>query len=358
MKRRIFLAILFLMTTSLAFAQGETKRYLYMGTPDGAQKEGRSGNGIPVFDIDDGHKFVRRIDIPIFEEGIRGLTGSLKNHSLYYSTSNRRVGAFDLETEEVVWDETFEVGADRSSITMDGKKIYVPTGWWDDSEGSGMLVLDAKDGALLKKIEVGPLAHNSVVSLDGRFLYLGSETMLTVFDTKDERLITQFKDVGGARMSPYTVNSTNTIAYYCLYTHVGFEILDLKSGKKIDRVFAGDEPIERRCHGVALTPDETELWINDQHGKKIFIFDNTKMPPEPKGELDVSQGGHGWVTFSLDGQYGWSHTPDIFDARTKEFVGTFKDENGKPVSSSKFIEVHFRDGKVVTMGNEFGLGRK
>jgi hypothetical protein len=28
------------------------------------------------------------------------------------------------------------------------------------------------------------------------------------------------------------------------------------------------------------------------------------------------------------------------------------------VSGSKFIEVHFRDGKVVEMGNEFGLGRK
>ena len=36
----------------------------------------------------------------------------------------------------------------------------------------------------------------------------------------------------------------------------------------------------------------------------------------------------------------------------------FVDENGKPFASSKFIEVHFRDGKVVEMGHEFGLGRK
>ena len=39
-------------------------------------------------------------------------------------------------------------------------------------------------------------------------------------------------------------------------------------------------------------------------------------------------------------------------------VATLKNENGKPVSSSKFIEVHFRDGKVVAVGNEFGLGRR
>ena len=61
--------------------------------------------------------------------------------------------------------------------------------------------------------------------------------------------------------------------------------------------------------------------------------------------------------FSLDGKYAYSHAPDIFDARTKKRVGVFRDEDGRPFASSKFIEVHFRDGKVVTMGNEFGLGR-
>jgi Ethanolamine utilization protein EutJ (predicted chaperonin) len=64
------------------------------------------------------------------------------------------------------------------------------------------------------------------------------------------------------------------------------------------------------------------------------------------------------VFFSLDGKYAWSHTPDVFDLKTKKLVATLKDENGTPVSSSKFIEVHVRDGKVVQMGHEFGLGRK
>ena len=90
----------------------------------------------------------------------------------------------------------------------------------------------------------------------------------------------------------------------------------------------------------------------------MFIYDATKMPPEPKGHVELSQGGHGWVTFSLDGRYAWTHTPDVFDVKTKKLLTTFRDESGKPVCSSKFIEVHFRDGKVVETGNEFGLGRK
>ncbi len=344
--------------STLGLAQSPTKRYLYMSTPDAAQKDYRSGQGILVFDIDDGHKFVRRIDIPAFQEGLRGFTGNLKTHAVYFSTSNRRVGAFDLETEKILWDRTYEAGADRSSVTPDGKKVYVPTGYWYLGADGGMLVLNASTGEFIKRIIVGPAAHNSLVSPDGKFLYLGSQTTFTVFDTKNEKMIRQFKDVGERAIFPFTMDSHNRIAYVCLGDHVGFDILDLKTGKVLGRVFAGKEHIPHRTHGAALTPDETELWISDQVGQKLFIYDATKMPPEPKGEVALSQGGHGWVSFSLDGKYAWTHTPDVFDAKTKKLIATLKDEKGTPVSGSKYFEVHFRDGKVVEVGSEFGLGRK
>lgn len=358
MNLRISLLAVFLSVATLAFGQSQTKRYLYASTPDASQEQGRSGNGILIFDIDAGHKFVRRIDIPIFQEGIRGFTGSLKTGRVYYSTSNRRVGCFDLKTEKVVWEKTYEAGCDRSSITQDGKKLYVPTGWWYNGDDSGFLVVNADNGERLKRIVVGPQAHNSIVSLDGRFLYLGTRTMLTVFDTKDERVIRQINDVGEYGIFPYTMDSRNRIAYVCLGKTIGFDVIDLEKGKALHRVYVGEEHIPHRTHGAALTPDEKELWISDQVGKKLFIFDATKMPPELKGQVELSQGGHGWVAFSLDGRYAWTHTPDVFDAKTRKLAATLKDENGKPVSSSKYIEVHFRDGNVVEMGNEFGLGRK
>src|SRR5215510_9752068 len=105
--------MILLSIAAMAFGQSPVKRYLYISTPDAAQANYRSGEGILVFDIDQGHKFVRRINIPAFKEGLRGFTGNLKTHSAYFSTSNRRVGAFDLETEKIVWDKTYEGGADR-----------------------------------------------------------------------------------------------------------------------------------------------------------------------------------------------------------------------------------------------------
>ena len=189
-------------------------------------------------------------------------------------------------------------------------------------------------------------------------MYLGTTTTLSIFDTANDRMIRQIKDVGEKGIFPYTMDSHQKIGYVCLGSHVGFDVVNLQTGKILHRVLAGDQPIPHRTHGSALTPDETELWISDQVGKKLFIYDATKMPPAPKGSVELSQGGHGWVCFSMDGRYAWSHAPEVFDAKTKKIVATLKDEHGNPVSGSKYIEVHFRDGKVVKMGHEFGLGRK
>jgi len=333
-------------------------RYLYAATPDGAQMESASGMGLLVFDIDAGFKFVRRIEGPNLQGGVRGLTGSTESHSLFYSTTDKRMGRLDLETDKVIWEKQYSGGCDRSSAMLDGSKVFAPTGWWEPTDNGGFVVIDGVTGNELRRIKVGKGAHNSIMTPEGSRLFLGTQTTLTVFDPKDETVIKTIPDVGEFGVFPFTVNSKMTHAFVCLGKHVGFDVVDLAQGKPIHRVLAGDAPIAHRTHGSALTPDETELWISDQVGKKLFIFDATKMPPAPIGSVDLSTGGHGWVNFSLDGAYAWSHTPDIFDARTKKKIATLSDENGKPFATSKLIEVHLRGGKVERVGSEFGIGRK
>ena len=333
-------------------------RYLYCATPDGAQMQSGSGKGIVVFDIDNGFKFVRRIEIARFANGIRGMTGCLATHSLYYSSSNHELGCYDLEADKIVWEERYQVGCDRSCVTPDGSKIYVPTGYWDQRPEGGFLVVDGKTGKLLKDIPAGKGSHNSIAAPDGKTIYLGTTTKLTLFSTADDSIIKEIPNVGESGVFPYTIDSRQKYAYVCLGKHVGFDVVDLAQGKPIHRVMAGETPINHRTHGAALKPDESELWISDQEGKKLFIFDATQMPPKETGHVDLSVGGHGWVNFSLDGQFAWSHTPDVFDAKTRKLVATLKDENGKPFGSSKLIEAHIRDGKVVRMSCEFGIGRK
>jgi len=331
------------------------KRYLYMSTPDGAQPGG-SGRGILVFDIDDGHRFVRRIEIP-FKEGLRGFCGNARNHAVYYSSTSRRLGAFDLETEKVLWERQYEAGIDRACVTPDGKKLYAPTGWWYRGTNSGFMVIDPRQGDVLRWLPAGLQAHNSIASLDGRYAYLGTETNFWVFRTKDDSLARRFEGVGESGVFPFTVDSRNHYAYVCLGKHVGFDRLDLETGHVTHRVFATDSPIPHRTHGAGLTPDEKELWISDQEGNKLFIFDAAQTPPKEKARVELSTGGHGWICFSLDGRYAWCHTPDVIDVKTRRVVATLKDETGAAISGSKFLEVHLRNGKVVAMGDQFGLGR-
>src|SRR5437660_458855 len=182
MRKLLLLFLASVSVTLLTAAESGLKRYLYLSTPDGAQGGG-SGHGILVFDIDDGHKFVKRIDVPIFKEGLRGFCGSAKNHCVYYSSSNRRLGCFDLETEKVVWDKQLDAGVDRACVTRDGKRIYAPTGFWSQNDKAGFLVVNAENGDLIKNIPVGPSAHNSIASLDGQFVYLGTAGQFTKIRT-------------------------------------------------------------------------------------------------------------------------------------------------------------------------------
>ena len=308
-------------------ASSRTRRYLYVSLPDNSVGDHAFGTGVLVFDLDDGHKLVRRIDLPREKQdlaGFSGFTGCLQTRSAYYAADIRSVanntftglvGRFDLESETIVWERPSPMGVDRGSVTLDGKKFYVPTGSWYEKDDGGLTVLDGETGELIKKIVVGPMAHNSIVSLDGRFLYLQSRALLTVFDTRDERVIKQIS-AGDHRISPFTVDSRNRRAYYCLHDNLGFDVVDLEAGALLHRVYAGQGvPIRHRTHGVGLTPDERELWVSDQVGRRLLIYDNTREPPKPIGEIALSQGGHGWIKFSLDGKYAWPNTADVIPPR-------------------------------------------
>jgi outer membrane protein assembly factor BamB len=119
--------ILVLLTSGLltpaALAQQE-KHLLYMTTPDAAQPGG-SGEGLMLFDIEDGHRFVRRIDVPSFKEGVRGINACAATGRLYVTTSTHRLICMDLKTDAVLWEHKYDTGCDRAAITPDGKTLYV-----------------------------------------------------------------------------------------------------------------------------------------------------------------------------------------------------------------------------------------
>jgi DNA-binding beta-propeller fold protein YncE len=358
---KLFTAILLAAMAASASAAPPDGRYLYVVCPGIRNYLEFGGAGILVFDIDHGHKLVKRIATPASREAmpdnIKGVCASAATGRLYFTTRSK-LYCLDLVTEETLWETTPPNGTDRMSITPDGKIIYVPS-----FEKDTWNVIDGETGKLITSIETKSGAHNTVVSRDGQRMYLGGlkSPLLFVADTKTHEIVQKAGPFAGA-IRPFTVNGLRTRAYICVNELLGFEIGDLETGKKLHRVeVQGFQkgPIKRHgcpSHGIGLTPDEKEVWVVDAFNQKVHVFDNTSDPPKQKESLSVRE-QPGWITFSLDGKLAYPSTGEVFDTATKKMVAALADENGGEVHSEKMIEVQWRGGQPVAAGDQFGVGR-
>ena len=244
------------------------------------------------------------------------------------------------------------------SITPDGSTIYEPT-----LEGKYWHVINAATGEEIAKIPTANGAHNTIVGLDGKYAYLAAlhSPMLVVVDAQTHKPL---REVGpfAQPIRPFTVNHSNTLCYVNINELLGFEIGDIATGKKLYRVeVPGFEvgPTKRHgcpSHGIALTPDEKEIWVTDAHNSRLHIFDNTVMPPKLKESIVLGD-QPGWITFSIDGRYAYPSSGEVIDPKTRKILTTLKEEHGKPVQSEKLVEVDFSGGKCNAVGDQFGVGR-
>jgi hypothetical protein len=104
-------------------------------------------------------------------------------------------------------------------------------------------------------------------------------------------------------------------------------------------------------HGIALTPDEKEIWVSDGLFNKIHIFSNIADPKEID-TIDTSAGAF-WMTFGLDGKYAYASSGDIIDIATHKIVGQMKDEYGRPIYSEKLLDMTFDNGHLQRVSNQF-----
>jgi len=348
--------------SALTPAQQETHR-LYVAVPGIRNDLQYGGVGILVYDMDAAYKFIKRIptwDVPPGQaaENVKGIAASATTGKLYVSTI-KRVACFDLITEKKVWEKTYDGGADRLSISPDGELLFIPS-----LEGPDWLVVKARTGDLIAKINLGTGAHNTIYGPDGSRVYLAGlrSPLLAVVDAKTHSVINKVGPFSNS-IRPFTINGSQTLSFVNVNDLLGFEVGDNKTGKMLYRVevtgFQKGPTKRHGCpsHGIALTPDEKELWLDDSANSSIHIFDATVMPPKQKMSIKLRD-QPGWITFSIDGRFAFPSTGDVIDTGAKRIVVALQDETGQPVQSEKLLEVDFADGKPVHAGDQFGIGRK
>jgi DNA-binding beta-propeller fold protein YncE len=341
----------------------EDRHYLYVAAPGIRNYVEYGGVGLLVFDMDQNHRFVRRI--PTFEvppgeqpENIKGIAAHAGTGRLYLTTP-KRVAAFDLTTDRLVWNRTYDGGCDRPALSPDGKILYVPS-----FEGPHWHAIDAMTGDVLAKIVTNSGAHNTLYGPDGRRVYLAGlkSSTLSIADPATHTVVGGVGPFGNS-VRPFTVNARQTLCFVNVNDLLGFEVGDVKTGKLLHRVeVSGFQkgPVKRHgcpSHGIGLTPDERELWLADGANSQVHVFDATVMPPKQVGSIGLRD-QPGWITFSLDGRHAYPSTGEVIDTKSKRIVAALQDESGRAVQSEKVVEVVFSGGKPVRTGDQFGIGRR
>jgi DNA-binding beta-propeller fold protein YncE len=179
--------------------------------------------------------------------------------------------------------------------------------------------------------------------------------ILRVADTRKHELVREIGPFGNV-VRPFTVNGSETLCYVNVNDLLGFEIGDLRTGKVLHRVeIEGFQkgPVKRHgcpSHGIALTPDEKQLWVADAANSRVHIFNNTVMPPTQLDSIALRD-EPGWITFSIDGRYAYPSSGEVIETKTRNIVAKLTDEKG-------LLEIDFEGPRPVRAGNQFGLGAR
>ncbi len=339
----------------------KSQRLLYVAVPGIRDYLQYGGHGVLVFDIDNGHKFVRRIpSAGINEKGkpinVKGICASVSLQRLYVSTIESLI-TFDLTNDAIVWEKKYDGGCDRMAISPDGKTIYLPS-----FEKDHWVVLDANTGDVITRVEPQPGAHNTNYGADGKEAYLaGLRTKtLAITDTSTHKIVRQIGPFS-APIRPFTVNGSQTLGYMCVNDLLGYEIGDLKTGAMLSQVavqgFSKGKVARHGCpsHGIGMTPDEKQIWLCDAFNRRLHIFDTTTNPHKQIASIEVRE-EPGWITFSIDGRYAYPSTGDVIEVATRKIITGLTDELGAQVHSEKLLEIDFVGQKALRAGCQFGLG--
>jgi len=352
--------------------RGPAQRHLIYvalpGTLEGSWDQ--NGHGIVVLDANDNYNFIKRIptwEVPASRnpEQVAGVTASTVTQMIYVATRGR-MGAWDLRTEKKVWENAYDGDCcERPQISPDGKFMYVGSDLKDF-----WYVINPMTGELITKVvsPLSPGAHNLNLSPDGRTAFMSPNgKVMGVADTTTHTLARTITFPDNIR--PFVINHDASRIYANTNNLLGFVIADAKSGDILHKVevqgFGWPDKwnvtprprIPHGCpsHGIALTPDEREVWIVDGINNYIHIFDNTKMPPRQIDSIRTTAGPY-WITVGLDGKLAYVSSGDIIDMETRKIVAQMKDEYGRPMRSEKLLDMIFTEGKLTRVVNQFGNG--
>ena len=313
---RAFLFLLcFDITTSAASSQNVR---LYVDNSE--------GDDVSVIDL----KTLNTVNEIHLADKVHGLAIQRDGRRLFATIeSDNTLRVVDTATNNIIATIKLTGRPNQCAVTPDGHYVAVPIVDKD--------VVDIVDVQQQKVVKTLPVSkpHNAFNAGSNRYLFVSAmgTSQINIIDLTTMAYSAKVS-VGGIPR-PYVVTPDGTTMYVAVTDLHGFMKVEVASGN-IQRVAMPAEnhtpkqrpfePSNTLTHGLALTPDGTELWVTSLLDNSLYVYE--VKANKITGRVPVGDGPN-WVTFSPDGKYvcvsnTGTNDVSIIDVQTRREVKRVK----------------------------------
>ena len=271
------------------------------------------GTDVHIFRLSD-FALVERLEVGLHPNGIAAPDDASVVYIALEANGREHGELLWVDPDRLRVTHRLAVGLEPHAIatTPDGKWVYVPC------RDGHYWVVDAEAKRVVKKIRTGGRPHNTQASRDSRYMYLSpmEKSEVTVVDVSaGHSVVGVIRFAGSVRPSALSADGR------LLLQHVdalnGFQVADTVRREVIATVkhssdLGGFIPIKRfgfltltgfkRCHGLAIRPDQKEVWSTCAE----FLAVHRLAPPDFSEIRTIELPGKGyWLTFSPDSRHAF-----------------------------------------------------
>ncbi len=283
-------------------------------------------------------------DISIIDMSSLKVTGELKAgervHGVCLQADGKRLFAtveidqslriIDTATQQTIATVKVSGRPNQCAATPDGKYVAVPIRDKDSVD-----IVDVKQEKIVKSLPIKE-PHNALNTGSNRYIYVSSMAGHEIDIIDLEKMDYSAHIPVGGRPRPYVVSQDGNTMYVAVADLHGFVIVDVPEKKVLERVEIPSEHATLRklqyetqdtlTHGLALTPDGSELWVSSLLDDSMYIYDIKAK--KVTGRVGTGAGPN-WIVFTPDGKYACVSNTDtddvsIFDVKGRREVTRVK----------------------------------
>lgn len=226
--------------------------------------------------------------------------------SRLFSTSegDNTLRVFDTSAGKLVSAIKLTGRPNQCAVTPDGKFVAIPIRDKDSVD-----IVDVAQQKVVKTLPV-KAPHNAFNAGSNRYLFVSSMGDHAIKEIDLDSMDYSAAIPTGGVPRPYVITGDGRTMYVAETDLHGFVVVDIPEKKVVRRVEMPaehptphehpGEPINTLTHGLALSPDEKELWVTSLLDDAMYVYDVKSQ--KIVGHV-LTGSGPNWVAFSPDGKY-------------------------------------------------------